>query len=140
MIRDSLMILLLLTVILGVIFLLYATGLLRRRIVVTTIQNLPLGIFKENNIQVQENSKSDENKLIECKNKNVANDLKKEFSSESLNMIKENNMPDEEIVYWTPQGQHYHKMQNCRTLLRSKVINGGSINESGKLTGCHKCN
>ncbi|MCE5221939.1 MAG: hypothetical protein LLF98_11935 [Clostridium sp.] len=126
MIRDSLTVLLLLTVILGVIFLLYATGILRRKIVITTIENLPLGIFKENNVQVQEetvktsiqeNSKSDENKLIEC-----------------------TNIPDEEIVYWTPQGQHYHKMQNCRTLLRSKVINCGSINESGKLTECHKCN
>ena len=126
MIRDSLTILFLLTVILGFICLLYATGILRRRIVITTIENLPLGIFKGNNVQVQqetvktsiqENSKSDENKLIEC-----------------------NNIADEEIVYWTPQGQHYHKTQNCRTLLRSKVINCGSINESGKLTGCHKCN
>ena len=120
MIKDSLMILLLITVILGVIFLLYATGILRRRIVVTTIQNLPLGMFKGNNVQIQE--------------KTVKTSIQENSKSD------ENNIPYKEIVYWTPQGKHYHRMQNCRTLLRSKVINCGSINESGKLTGCTKCN
>jgi len=153
MIKEYLIILLLLTVILGFICLLYATGILKRRVLVTTIEHLPIGIFKDNNAQVQEetveryiqeNSKNDENKLMECNNENVEkkseNDFKKEFSSESLEMLKENNIQGEDIVYWTPLGKHHHKTQNCGTLLRSKVINSGSIDKSGKLTGCHKCN
>lgn len=146
MIKEYLIILFLLTVILGFICLLYATGILKRRVFVTTVENLPIGIFKEKNVHVQEetyiqeNSKSDENELMKCNNENVENDLKKEFSSESLEILEENNMQDEEIVYWTPYGRHYHNIHNCGTLLRSKVINSGSINKSGKLTRCHKCN
>ena len=152
MIKEYLIILFLLTVILGFICLLYATGILKRRVLVITIENLPIGIFKANNTQVQEetvetyiqeNSKSNENTLMKFNNENVENksetDLKKEFSPGSLEMLKENNMQDEEIVYWTPYGKHYHNIHNCGTLLRSKVINSGSIDKSGKLTGCHKC-
>jgi hypothetical protein len=153
MIKEYLIILFLLTVILGFICLLYATGILKRRVFVTTVENLPIGIFKEKNAHIQEkteetyieeNSKSDENKLMKCNNENVENksenDFKKEFSSESLEMLKENNIQGEDIVYWTPLGKHHHKTQNCGTLLRSKVINSGCIDKSGKLTRCHKCN
>ena len=153
MIKEYLIILLLLTVILGFMCLLYATGILKRRVLVTTIENLPIGIFKANNAQVQEetvetyiqeNSKSNENTLMKCNNENIENksetDFKKEFSPESLEMLKENNIQGDKIVYWTPQGKHYHKIHNCGTLLRSKVINSGSIDKSGKLTGCHNCN
>jgi len=138
MMKEYLIILLLLTVILGLICLLYATGILKRRVLVTTIENLPIGIFKDNNTQIQEETvetyiqedyKSNENNPMKCNNENVENDFK-----------KENNIQGEDIVYWTPQGKHYHKIQNCGTLLRSKVINSGSIDNSGKLTGCHKCN
>ena len=117
MIKEWLIILLLLTVLLGVICLLYATGILRRRVVVTIVENLPIGIFKENNVQVRE-----------------------ETVETHIQEIKNSCIQDEEIVYWTPHGKHYHKIHNCRTLLRSKVINSGSIDESGKLTGCNKCN
>lgn len=149
MIKEYLIILLLLPLILGFIYLLYSTGILRRKVLVTTIKNLPIGIFKENNAQVeeetvemciQEDFKSDENDLIECNTENVENDLKKEFSLQSLDTLQKNNIQSEDIVYWTPQGKHYHKIQNCGALLRSKVINSGSIDESGKLTGCNKCN
>ena len=105
MIKEYLIILLLLTVILGFICLLYATGILKRRVLVTTIENLPIGIFKANNAQVQEetvetyiqeNSKNNENTLMKCNNENIENksetDFKKEFSSESLEMLKENNI------------------------------------------------
>lgn len=151
MIKEYLTILLLLALILGFICLLYATGILKRKVLITTVENLPLGIFKENNEQVQEetlethileNSKSDVNELIEFSNENVKNksgsDLKREFTPESLEVLIENNI-QEDIVYWTPQGKHYHKIQNCGTLLRSKVINHGSIDQSGKSTGCNKC-
>jgi hypothetical protein len=153
MIKEYLIILLSLPAILGFIYLLYATGILRRRVLITTVENLPIGIFKENNAQVQgetvetsvqENSKSDENELMNCNNENVENksenDFKKEFCPESLEMLNEDNIQDEEIVYWTPLGKHYHKTQNCGSLLRSKVINSSSIDKSGKLTGCTKCN
>lgn len=152
MIKEYLIILLLLATILVFIFLLYSTGILKRKVLVTTVENLPIGIFKENKGQsqeeivetyFQENSESDENELVECNNQNVRdkseNDLKKEFSPGALETLKENNLQNKEVVYWTPQGKHYHKIHNCGALLRSKVINSSSIEESGKLTGCTKC-
>lgn len=86
MIKEYLTILLLLPLILGFVYLLYSTGILRRKVLVTTINNLPIGIFKESNAQIEEetveecieeNSESDEYKLIKCNNENVENDLKK---------------------------------------------------------------
>jgi len=148
MIKEYLIILILLTILLGVICLLYATGILRRRVVITTIENLPIGLFKENTAQIQEERVEMDIQDNSKNNENIENDLKKEFNSESLEILRENNIQEiknsclynEDIVYWTPLGKHYHKIQNCSTLLRSKVINSGSIDKSGKLTGCHKCN
>lgn len=152
MIKEYLIILLLLALILGFICLLYATGILKRKVLITTVENLPIGIFKENSDQIQEeslethiqeDSRSDDNEPIECSNEivkdNPKNDLEKDFNPESLGLIKGNNMQEKGIVYWTPQGKHYHKIQNCGALLRSKIINHGSIDQSGKSTGCNKC-
>lgn len=153
MIKEYLIILFLPMMIIGFIFLLYATGILKRRVLVTIVENLPIDIFKENKLQIQEatvetyiqeNPQSDENKLMKCTNKNIENksnhDFKNEFIPESLSILKETNVQAKDIVYWTPQGKHYHKTQQCGALLRSKVIHSGSVDESGKLTGCHKCN
>ena len=46
---------------------------------------------------------------------------------------------EKEIVYWTPRGKTYHAKSNCRTLSRSKVINSGTVYESGKDFKCEHC-
>lgn len=153
MITAYLIILLSLMVIIGFIYLLYATGIFKRRVLVTIVENLPIGLFKENKSKIQEetvetyiqeNSQNDENRLMKCTNENIENksnqDLKDEFIPESLDILEETDVQAKDIVYWTPQGRYYHKTQNCGTLLRSKVIHSGSVDESGKLTGCNKCN
>lgn len=42
-------------------------------------------------------------------------------------------------VYWTPKGKSYHSTKSCPTLIRSKVVNSGTIQESGKDDPCDKC-
>lgn len=152
MLKEGLIILLFLTVLIGFIFLLYYMGILKRKVVVTIVDVLPLGLFKDTNTNLEEkiledhdheNSNSDELNLIKLDNENSLNELQESSNSKSLELFEENNIQqikNEEIVYWTPQGKHYHKTKNCRTLLRSKVVNSGSIEQSGKLTGCNKCN
>lgn len=44
------------------------------------------------------------------------------------------------IVYWTPRGKSYHTTKSCRALKRSKVIESGTIEESGKSDPCDFCN
>lgn len=46
----------------------------------------------------------------------------------------------DEIVYWTPNGKSYHTTKSCRALKRSKIIESGSIEESGKNDPCDFCN
>ena len=46
---------------------------------------------------------------------------------------------EEEIVYWTPNGKTYHSKNTCRTLVRSKIINSGTVHESGKDFKCENC-
>lgn len=48
-------------------------------------------------------------------------------------------LKEKEIVYWTPNGKTYHVKNTCRTLARSKVINSGTIYESGKDFKCEHC-
>lgn len=44
-----------------------------------------------------------------------------------------------ETVYWTPKGKSYHTTKSCPTLSRSKVINSGTIDQSGKYDPCDRC-
>lgn len=53
--------------------------------------------------------------------------------------IKDDVKVVEELVYWTPKGKTYHVKNTCRTLSRSKVINSGSVFESGKDFKCEHC-
>lgn len=143
MIQNYLIILLFLALILGLIFLLYATGILKRKVLITTVENLPIGIFKDNHnkieneiseVHIQENLNNDEIITYDSQN-----NLEKDFSEESIELIEENNIQKEDIVYWTPQGKNYHETNTCKTLLRSKIILNGSIDESGKSTKCNQC-
>ena len=69
-------------------------------------------------------SKNIKNKLIENK--------------ENLENFKEE-IKEKEIVYWTPRGKTYHAKSTCRTLARSKVINSGTVYESGTDFKCEHC-
>lgn len=42
-------------------------------------------------------------------------------------------------VYWTPNGSVWHIDPNCPSLARSKVVNSGTVEQSGKSRGCKKC-
>ena len=42
-------------------------------------------------------------------------------------------------VYWTPNGKSYHTTKSCSTLSRSKTINSGTIEQSGKNDPCDRC-
>lgn len=44
-----------------------------------------------------------------------------------------------ETVYWTPKGKSYHTTKSCPTLSRSKIINSGTIDQSGKYDPCDRC-
>ena len=48
-------------------------------------------------------------------------------------------LEEEILVYWTPNGKSYHGKSTCRTLVRSKIINCGTISESGKDFKCEHC-
>lgn len=43
------------------------------------------------------------------------------------------------VVYWTPKGKVWHANASCPSLARSKVVNSGTIEQSGKSRGCSKC-
>ena len=45
----------------------------------------------------------------------------------------------EELVFWTPNGKTYHTKNTCRSLSRSKIINSGTVYESGKDFKCENC-
>lgn len=143
MIKGYLIVLILVALILGLICLLYATGILKRKVLIITVENLPLGIFKDNHkkidneildTHIQEVLKSDEIVTHDSQD-----NLEKNFSGESIELIEENNIQKKDIVYWTPHGKNYHKTNTCRTLIRSKIVNYGSIDESGKSTKCNQC-
>lgn len=143
MIQNYLIILLFLALILGLIFLLYATGILKRKVLIITVENLPLGIFKDNHnkieneildVHIQEDLNNDEIITYDSQN-----NLEKDFSEESIELVEENNIQKEDIVYWTPQGKNYHETNTCKTLLRSKTILHGSVDKSGKSTKCNQC-
>lgn len=43
------------------------------------------------------------------------------------------------VVYWTPNGSVWHADPGCSSLARSKVVNSGTVEQSGKSRGCKKC-
>lgn len=83
----------------------------------------------------------DESKEI-IENKEINEEVKensKEINSEINNINEVFNEKSEELVFWTPKGKTYHAKSSCRTLARSKVINSGTVYESGKDFKCEHC-
>ena len=81
---------------------------------------------------------------------NVINDEFDNINPDDTYGTKENNSSgdvkqpvvdkqDGTIVYWTPNGKSYHSTPDCPTLKRSKTINSGTIEESGKIDPCDRC-
>lgn len=97
---------------------------------------------EDNSEILSENLKKDEVKndiSEEINSKNIEKSFE-EVACESLNDEKANECEsDEELVYWTPKGKTYHLKNSCRTLARSKIINSGTIYESGKDFQCEHC-
>ena len=86
--------------------------------------------IEHDEINVEINEKGEEKTCVESEESNI------------LDLIDENNdnlLNQEEIVYWTPNGKTYHSKSTCRTLARSKIINSGTVNESGKDFKCENC-
>lgn len=97
---------------------------------------------EDNSERLSENLKKDEveNDISEeISGKNIEESFL-EVACESLNDEEADECgSDEELVYWTPRGKTYHLKNSCRTLVRSKVINSGTIYESGKDFQCEHC-
>lgn len=43
------------------------------------------------------------------------------------------------VVYFTPSGEKYHKIRDCVSLKRSKVVNSGTVAQAGRRTPCNLC-
>ena len=101
---------------------------------------------KGESIGVVENINKIEEKLIEefdNFSENVSdiliNDVEESIENKDIIEISNEEVEDEKIVYWTPKGKTYHIKNTCRTLARSKVINSGTVYESGKDFQCEHC-
>ena len=101
---------------------------------------------KGESIGVVENiNKIEENLIEEFDNfsENVSdiliNDVEESIENKDIIEISNEEVEDEKIVYWTPKGKTYHIKNTCRTLARSKVINSGTVYESGKDFQCDHC-
>lgn len=136
-----------LAVIIILFYLLLKFGVIKRRVIVTIVENLPIGLFR------------DKNKSYEIENKVYVKEINKEKIEENLNSKEENtnnennisdkdniskNIEDIDIsnnktVYWTPKGKTYHTSKSCFALSRSKVILEGSAVESEKDALCDLC-
>ncbi len=62
---------------------------------------------------------------------NINNSAKTNTGSTTIN--------SQRTVYWTPKGKSYHYSRQCPTLSRSKVVNSGTIAQSGKTDPCNTC-
>ncbi|WP_195987281.1 hypothetical protein [Clostridium sp. D53t1_180928_C8] len=93
--------------------------------------------------EVNNSSENMFNALINESKESIKNKEVKENSKEinkEINNINEMfNEKSEELVFWTPKGKTYHTKSSCSTLARSKVINSGTVYESGKDFKCEHC-
>lgn len=132
--------LIMLAAIIILLYLLLRFGIIKRRVIVTIVENLPIGIFRDKN-----KSYEIENKVYIKELKEDKEELKKDSNENSLegkDHLEENEDIDKNnngIVYWTPNGKTYHNSKSCFALSRSKVINEGTIEESGKDSLCDFC-
>ncbi|MBE6062649.1 MAG: hypothetical protein E7207_03625 [Clostridium butyricum] len=137
------------------LYLLIKFGIMKRRVIVTIVENIPIGIFRDSNknyeiknkvyikeirknesVLNEDSSKIKNNLEWEYNKKNEDNLFKSKDASEKIN---EENINNNQIVYWTPNGKTYHNSKLCLALSRSKVINEGTVAESHKAALCDLC-
>ncbi|HCW53546.1 MAG TPA: hypothetical protein DG753_07395 [Clostridium sp.] len=136
-------ILIMFAVIIILLYLLFKFGIVKRRVIVTIVESLPIGIFRdkdksyevENRVYVKGSRKDELNLNNEDNNENKNSFEGKERLGESEYI---DNTSDK-TVYWTPKGRTYHISKSCFALSRSKVIVEGTIEESEKNTLCDLC-
>lgn len=67
---------------------------------------------------------------------NVLSKIKNILSKSSKEITIESKV---KIVYWTQNGKNYHTDRNCISLLRSKNINEGHVEDCPKEIPCCNC-
>ena len=98
--------------------------------------------FEGNLKEVSNSEESIESKeIIEDTNEEIKEIDKssEEVDEEANNLDDILNLVSEELVFWTPNGKTYHTKNTCRSLSRSKIINSGTVYESGKDFKCENC-
>lgn len=105
----------------------------------TNINNSFEGNLKEVSNNSEESIESKE--IIEDTNEEIKEIDKssEEVDEEANNLDDILNLVSEELVFWTPNGKTYHTKNTCRSLSRSKIINSGTVYESGKDFKCENC-
>lgn len=105
----------------------------------TNINNSFEGNLKEVSNNSEESIESKE--IIEDTNEEIKEIDKssEEVDEEANNLDDILNLFSEELVFWTPNGKTYHTKNTCRSLSRSKIINSGTVYESGKDFKCENC-
>lgn len=105
----------------------------------TNINNSFEGNLKEVSNNSEESIESKE--IIEDTNEEIKEIDKssEEVDEEANNLDDILNLVSEELVFWTPNGKTYHNKNTCRSLSRSKIINSGTVYESGKDFKCENC-
>ena len=114
----------------SLIFLILSYLIISYEIYIKAYEEIKVKEIEHDEINVEINEKGEEKTCVESEESNI------------LDLIDENNdnlLNQEEIVYWTPNGKTYHSKSTCRTLARSKIINSGTVNESGKDFKCENC-
>lgn len=87
-----------------------------------------------------DNSNSSANTKVESFDNSTTNNTYNSNNVESNNNTINSSNNNEDVVYWTPNGEVYHLSKDCPSLARSKVINKGTIEESGKPRAHKGCN
>lgn len=136
-------ILIMLAVIIILLYLLFKFGLIKRRVIVTIVESLPVGIFRDKDISYEvenkvytKSSRKDELNLNNEDNSSNEDSFEGKGHLEKSDYMNKNNG---KMVYWTPKGRTYHISKSCFALSRSKVIVEGTVEESQKDTLCDLC-
>ncbi|WP_304969536.1 DNA/RNA non-specific endonuclease [Romboutsia ilealis] len=85
----------------------------------------------EYNASLNSNTSTNNSSNSSSKDKNTTSNSTTNNSQSSTNSSA--------IVYWTPNGKSYHTTKSCSTLSRSKIINSGTQEQSGKSDPCDRC-
>ncbi len=104
--------------------------------------NCKIGSYNVGNKKQSSSSSSNKNYSSSNKYSDTTKNTNNLASSDTSKVEESDNISDSsssDIVYWTPNGKSYHLTKSCSTLSRSKIINSGTISQSGKNDPCDRC-